>query len=72
VLHLWSAEIVRLEKDSGVKCIRVRNGWIWLTGTPADGDVVLGPGEEFELTGAWPFLLQALSNKDVMVELISS
>ena len=65
-------EVVRLETDCEVKRIRVREGQIWLTGAPADGDVVLGPGDEFELTGAWPFVLQALSNRDAVVEIISS
>ncbi len=60
IIQLPREKIIRLEKNSGIKSIVARNGIVWLTGTPANGDVLLSPGERFELRGNWPFVIQAL------------
>ncbi|HEV2692789.1 MAG TPA: DUF2917 domain-containing protein [Verrucomicrobiae bacterium] len=53
-------KIFRLEKNSGVISIEIASGVVWLTGTPADGDVLLSSGERFTLPNTRPFVIQAL------------
>ena len=65
-LHLPRDRAVRLEKASGIKTLEVRSGTIWLTGTPATGDVVLSAGERLELPDQWPFVIQALGNAELV------
>lgn len=57
--------VIRLEKTSRVKNIRIKKGIAWLTATPANEDILLQPGEPFELRNAWPFVLQALEETEV-------
>jgi hypothetical protein len=59
-IQLARHKVIRVEKTSGVDRIEVKSGAVWLTGTPADGDVILSPGERFELRDNWPFVIQAL------------
>jgi hypothetical protein len=58
-------EVIRLERRSGIKCIKVKSGTIWLTSTPAAGDVLLGAGDGFECEKHWPYVLQALSASEL-------
>lgn len=58
-------EVIRLEKDSGVRNIETKNGLVWLTGTPADGDVLLQNAEQFELRNQWPYVIQALEEAEL-------
>jgi Protein of unknown function (DUF2917) len=60
-------EIIRLEKTSGVRNIEMKNGVVWLTGTPADGDVLLQDGERFELRNNWPYVIEALEPAEVLL-----
>ena len=64
-LHLPRDRAIRLEKVSGIKTLEVRSGAVWLTGTPATGDIVLSAGERLELTDQWPFVIQALSSAEL-------
>lgn len=60
IIQVPREKVIRLEKSSGVKSVEVKSGIVWLTGTPANGDVLLSPGERFELRDNWPFVIQAL------------
>ena len=53
-------EVIRLEQNSGVSHVEMQSGAIWLTGTPANGDVLLQNGEQFKLRGEWPYVIEAL------------
>jgi hypothetical protein len=57
--------VLRLEKHSGVRRIRVARGLVWLTGTPARGDILLSAGEAMELPEQWPFVVQALEGAEL-------
>lgn len=59
-------DVIRLEQRSGIKRIEVKSGMIWLTSTPAAGDVLLGAGDEFECETPWPYVLQALSPSELL------
>ncbi len=59
-IQLPHEKVIRLEKNSDVESIEITIGMVWLTGTPANGDVLLSPGERFELRDNWPFVIQAL------------
>ena len=58
-------EVIRVEKKSGVNSIEVMRGMVWLTSTPANGDVILQSGDRYELGTAWPFVLQALEDAEL-------
>ena len=60
IIHLPREKIIRLGKNSCVESVEVKNGMVWLTATPANGDVLLSSGEQFELRDNWPFVIQAL------------
>lgn len=60
-------EIIRLEKASGVRNVETKNGVVWLTGTPADGDVLLQNGEQFELRNNWPYVIEALEPAELLL-----
>lgn len=60
IVRLPREKVIRLEMKSGIKSIEAKGGVIWLTGTPANGDVILSRGEQFELRDNWPFVVQAL------------
>jgi hypothetical protein len=67
VIQLPREKIIRLEKDSGVKSVEASSGIVWLTGTPANSDVLLLPGERFILSDNWPFVIQALQPADIIL-----
>jgi Protein of unknown function (DUF2917) len=71
IIRLPRGKIIRLEKNSGVKSLESKSGVIWLTGTPANGDVLLSPGERFELRGNWPFVIQALEPAKLSLNRVS-
>lgn len=66
VIQLQRGKVIRLEKSTGVKSVEVSGGVIWLTGTPANGDVVLSTNERFELRENWPFVIQALEAAELL------
>jgi hypothetical protein len=67
VVHLRGNEVIRLTKVSGFNHVEVQGGAIWLTGTPADGDMLLRTGERFHLTHDWPFVLQAMPEAQIIL-----
>ncbi|MGA3007584.1 MAG: DUF2917 domain-containing protein [Opitutaceae bacterium] len=60
-------QVIRLGKTSGVDRIEVKHGAVWLTGTPANGDVIVSTGEHFELRDNWPFVMQALECTELLL-----
>ena len=66
-VRLKRGDLIRLDKNSCVKNIETRNGVVWLTATPADGDVLLQPGELFELGDNWPYVIQALEHAELLL-----
>lgn len=68
VLRMQSGELVRLDEKSQVSLLEVREGLIWLTGTPANGDILLERGNQLRLTDQWPFLVQALNDSEIALE----
>lgn len=66
-LHLRAAEVVQLNSDAGAQVIKVRRGTVWLTTTPARGDILLRRGDSFELRVPGPLVVQALSRATMVV-----
>jgi hypothetical protein len=62
-------QLLRIDRRDGIRRIHVRDGVVWLTGSPAREDVLVKRGEEYRLPAAWPFVLEALS--DARVELLA-
>lgn len=63
--QLRSGRVVHLRKSSAVRRIHVRQGAVWLTRTPADGDVILQAGDKLDLDHGWPVVVQALQDSRV-------
>lgn len=61
--------VIQIVAGSGVRRIHVHHGYAWLTSTPAGGDVLLRGGEQHQLYGDPPFVLEALS--DVRIDLLA-
>ena len=53
--------LLRIEEGEAT-AIEVIAGRIWVTGTPASGDIVLLPGGRLPLGGRFPYLVEALSH----------
>ena len=64
-LQLARNELTVLQECSGRRALHVRQGVVWLTGTPACGDIILRGGDRFELGSQWPFLIQALEDAEI-------
>ncbi len=65
--QLQNRQVVRLRKAKDVSRIHVRQGAVWLTRTPADGDVILRAGDRLDLGHGWPIVVQALQDSHVDV-----
>jgi len=59
-IRLMPNEVIRLERTSYARAVTVKRGIVWLTGNPADRDVLLRTGERYEFQNRWPYILQAL------------
>lgn len=70
VVGLKRGEVVRLGKNSGAKNIETQNGVIWLTGTPASGDILLQSGGQFEFENHWPYVIEALEDAELSLYFI--
>ena len=60
-------DVLCLDHNSGCAVIQVVQGTIWITSTPARGDVLLRSGERFQLHEDWPFVLQAMSATTIVL-----
>jgi hypothetical protein len=67
IICLKRGKVARLEKDSGVKTIETKAGVLWLTGTPADGDVLLQNAGRFDLRDRWPYIIEALEAAELLL-----
>ena len=63
--HLKRHHLIRLERKQQFKKIEVTSGVLWLTGTPADGDLILGQGETFEFQSGWPYIIEAIETAEI-------
>lgn len=59
--------VLRLTKDSGIARIEVISGVVWLTETPARGDILLRPGLHFIPANRWPVVLEAIEPSTVQL-----
>jgi len=66
-VHLERNAVIRLQKCSATKYIEIKSGTIWLTATPARGDVLLEKGERFETSEDWPYVIQALEPAEILI-----
>lgn len=66
-VELRAGEVIRLTAESGLRELEVCNGTLWLTATPAKGDVLLESGERFALDADWPFVLQSLGGTKLVL-----
>ncbi|QIF04406.1 DUF2917 domain-containing protein [Roseimicrobium sp. ORNL1] len=62
--HLPRGMVLTLDQSDGVTGLELIQGTVWITGTPARGDVVLGPGEVYEFGNRWPYVVEALSDSE--------
>lgn len=62
---LKRGSILRVERKHQFKRIEVRSGAVWLTGTPARGDVLLRAGEIYNMHGAWPYIAEVIETAEV-------
>lgn len=67
VVRLAVNDTMRLSVADRVEYLEVLRGTIWLTGTPATGDVLLREGEGFVLADDWPFVVQAMSPAEIVM-----
>ena len=58
--HLERGEVIHLEQTRQFKKIEVKSGVVWLTGTPADDDVILKQDQIFEFQNRWPYVIEAI------------
>lgn len=65
--HLKRHHVIRLEQKQQFKKVEVRSGVLWLTGTPADGDVILGQSQTFELQNGWPYVIEAIEAAEILL-----
>ncbi len=66
-LSLEANVLFRLERASRVREMHVLRGAVWLTGTPAEDDVILLPSDRFQTEARFPFLIQALEPAEVLL-----
>jgi hypothetical protein len=67
-LQLARGQVHRLDAADGVREIHVLDGKVWLTTTPAEGDVILRNTDRFAPTAtAWPVVFEALQDATVLL-----
>ena len=67
ICRLKRDETLSLEKKTRAKMLQVNRGILWLTGTPANGDVILEAGQAFEFQNHWPYVIQALEASEICI-----
>jgi hypothetical protein len=58
--HLAAGRVLRVDARQRVSRLTVVDGCLWLTTTPADGDVILRAGDVWHADGRWPVVVQAM------------
>lgn len=59
--------VLRIDRNSRVREIRIVSGKVWLTTTPADGDVILGAGEKWKPGTNSPVVIEALEPAELLL-----
>jgi hypothetical protein len=65
ILHLERHQVLRLERTRQFKKLELRSGIVWLTSTPANGDVILQQSQTFEFQNAWPYVIEAIETAEI-------
>lgn len=60
--HMEKGAVVRLRRRGPFPLLEVESGVVWLTETPAQGDILLRAGSKHILRGCGPVVLQALES----------
>lgn len=61
---LLDGEVLRLDATArATMVLQVVHGTVWVTTTPAGGDVILGTGESLTVVRGWPVVAQALGSE---------
>lgn len=66
-LQLARGQVHRIDQADGIREIHVLDGTLWLTATPADGDVLLRTTDRFAPTTGWPVVFEALKDASVLL-----
>jgi hypothetical protein len=66
-LQLARGKVRRLDQADGIREIQVLDGVLWLTTTPAEGDILLRSGDRFSLPAAWPVVFEAVKDASVLL-----
>lgn len=61
-MGLKRGEVISIRRSG---CVRILKGAVWLTGTPADEDVILTEGEIFSLKKHFPFVVEGLTEAEI-------
>jgi hypothetical protein len=65
--HLPRGMVVSVGKSDGVSRLEMVQGTLWITSTPAGGDIILGPGEAYVFGDRWPYVIEGLSDAEFIV-----
>ncbi len=66
-LQLARGEVYRLDPREDIREIQVLDGTLWLTTTPAEGDIVLRGGERFSAPAPGLVVIEALKDAAVLL-----
>lgn len=53
-----------VERSDSISRLEMVQGTVWITSTPAGGDIVLGPGDACEFGDRWPYVIEALADAE--------
>lgn len=67
IVCLGVNELIRLNRHSRVARLEVIRGALWVTETPAKGDLLLEPGDQFVPNGGWPIVVQATKQTEILL-----
>ena len=60
-------QVIRLEKEQSFNRVVVQSGVLWLTGAPANGDVLLRAGQAYSFENCWPYVIEALEASEFLL-----
>ena len=66
-LQLARGKVHRLDPADGIREIQVLDGTLWLTTTPAEGDILLRAADRFALPAVGPIVFEALKDASVLL-----
>jgi hypothetical protein len=65
-VSLRDQEVLSITRRQAAR-LEVQRGIVWLTATPAAGDVILHAGDQFEISDASPYVVQALGEATILL-----